>query len=150
MKEITEEQVRRIAKQEDAKVEKKLTKKIGELEGSINENTVILKRLERLLLGEIGINETDTLKARSNYAYMYAKKNTDMRIIERAVPALRWFEDMGQIEPGCEESKLETLGRMITFYSNIRWILGIIGVSTVINAIPVIEMIISWIERFAS
>jgi len=106
--------------------------------------------LERLLLGEEGVCEDDTIKGRNNFAYMYAKRNTDMKIVERALPALRWFEDMDTIEKGSNESSLETLGKVITFYSNIRWIIGIIGITTIINAIPIIQGILVWIEKFGN
>ena len=101
--------------------------------------------MERLLLGEIGTNEEDTLKARANFAYLYAKKNTDLQIIERAEPALDWFEDMNLCEKGQKESKLESLGKMITFYTNVRWLLGLIGITTIVNSIPIIQGIIEWI-----
>mgnify|MGYP000895783572 FL=1 len=120
------------------KIQKDVLKEISEIKST-------LSRLERLLLGEIGTNEEDTLKARANFAYLYAKRNTDSRIIERAVPALEWFEDMNECEKGEKESKLESLGKMITFYNNLKWVLGIIGFSTVINSIPILESIIKWV-----
>lgn len=135
---LTEREVRKIAREEAMKVQKDVLKEISEIKST-------LSRLERLLLGEIGTNEEDTLKARANFAYLYAKRNTDSRIIERAVPALEWFEDMNECEKGEKESKLESLGKMITFYNNLKWVLGIIGFSTVINSIPILESIIKWV-----
>lgn len=135
---LTEREVRKIAREEAMKVQKDVLKEISEIKST-------LSRLERLLLGEIGTNEEDTLKARANFAYLYAKRNTDSRIIERAVPALEWFEDMNECEKGEKESKLESLGKMITFYNNLKWVLGIIGFSTVINSIPILENIIKWV-----
>ena len=135
---LTEREVRKIAREEAMKVQKDVLKEISEIKST-------LSRLERLLLGEIGTNEEDTLKARANFAYLYARRNTDSRIIERAVPALEWFEDMNECEKGEKESKLESLGKMITFYNNLKWVLGIIGFSTVINSIPILENIIKWV-----
>lgn len=135
---LTEREVRKIAREEAMKIQKDVLKEISEIKST-------LSRLERLLLGEIGTNEEDTLKARANFAYLYAKRNTDSRIIERAVPALEWFEDMDECEKGEKESKLESLGKMITFYNNLKWVLGIIGFSTVINSIPILENIIKWV-----
>ena len=135
---LTEREVRKIAREEAMKVQKDVLKEISEIKST-------LSRLERLLLGEIGTNEEDTLKARANFAYLYAKRNTDSRIIERAVPALEWFEDMNKCEKGEKESKLESLGKMITFSNNLKWVLGIIGFSTVINSIPILENIIKWV-----
>lgn len=135
---LTEREVRKIAREEAMKVQKDVLKEISEIKST-------LSRLERLLLGEIGTNEEDTLKARANFAYLYAKRNTDSRIIERAVPALEWFEDMDECEKGEKESKLESLGKMITFYNNLKWVLGVIGFTTVINSIPILESIIKWV-----
>lgn len=135
---LTEREVRKIAREEAMKVQKDVLKEISEIKST-------LSRLERLLLGEIGTNEEDTLKARANFAYLYAKRNTDSRIIERAVPALEWFEDMNECEKGEKESKLESLGKMITFYNNLKWVLGVIGFTTVINSIPILESIIKWV-----
>ena len=135
---LTEREVRKIAREEAMKVQKDVLKEISEIKST-------LSRLERLLLGEIGTNEEDTLKARANFAYLYAKRNTDSRIIERAVPALEWFEDMDECKKGEKESKLESLGKMITFSNNLKWVLGIIGFSTVINSIPILENIIKWV-----
>ena len=147
---ITESKVKEIARKEDVIVEKKLTKKIVQLECSIAKNTEILKRLERLLLGEEGVNDDDTIKGRNNFAYLYARHNADMKLVERSLPALEWYEDMDHKERGDKENKLETLGKVITFYSNIRWILGIIGATTIINAIPIIQGIIVWIEKLSN
>lgn len=137
MTELTEREVRSIAREEALKIQKDVLKELGEVKST-------LSRLERLLLGEIGTNEEDTLKARANFAYLYAKKNTDLKIIERAEPALDWFEDMNCCEKGQKESKLESLGKMITFYTNIRWLLGLIGFTTIVNSIPIIQNIIEW------
>ncbi len=135
---LTEREVRKIAREEAIKIQKEILKELSDVKST-------LSRLERLLLGEIGTNEEDTLKARANFAYLYAKRNTDSKIIERAVPALEWFEDMDECEKGEKESKLESLGKMITFYNNLKWVLGIIGFSTVINSIPILESIIKWV-----
>lgn len=135
---LTEREVRKIAREEAIKVQKEILKELSDVKST-------LSRLERLLLGEIGTNEEDTLKARANFAYLYAKRNTDSKIIERAVPALEWFEDMDECEKGEKESKLESLGKMITFYNNLKWVLGVIGFTTVINSIPILESIIKWV-----
>ena len=142
MTELTEREVRSIAREEALKIQKDVLKELGEVKST-------LSRLERLLLGEIGTNEEDTLKARANFAYLYAKKNTDLKIIERAEPALDWFDDMNCCEKGQKESKLESLGKMIVFYTNVRWLLGIIGFTTVVNSIPIIQGIIEWFMSLA-
>lgn len=137
MAELTEKEVRSIAREEAMKVQAEVLKEITEVKTT-------LSRLERLLLGEIGTNEEDTLKARANFAYLYAKKNTDLKIIERAVPALDWFHDMDCCEKGEKESKLESLGKLIGLYNNIKWILGLIGFTTIVNSIPIVEGLVKW------
>ena len=144
---ITESDVRRIAKEEVTLALKDLSKQINKVEKVSQENREILARLERLLLGEVGTDENDTLKARANFAYQYAKMNTDAKIIQRADPALKWFEDMSEIEPGCKESKLESLGKLITLYLNIKWMLAVIGVTTIINSLPILNSILKWVEE---
>lgn len=144
---ITEQQVRAIAREEAVLVNKEVVIEVEKLRQSIMNNTEILKRIDRLLLGETGVDEEDTLKARANFAYLYAKRNTDAKIVDRAVPALRWFEDMGEIEPGCKESKLETLGRIIGLFSKVEWLLALLitatGVNTVLLGKAIYEFIMS-------
>lgn len=142
MAELTKTQVRAIAKEESMKVQKEVLKELSDVKET-------LSRLERLLLGEVGTEEEDTLKARANFAYLYAKRNTDSRVIERAKPALKWFEDMNEIEPGCKESKLDTLGRIIGLFGKIEWLLALLGVTTVINAIPIVKGILEWVSNLS-
>ena len=146
---MTREEVRKIAREEAGKMNKELVKRIEKLEESIHNNTIILQRIDRLLLGEVGVNEEDTLKARANFAYLYAKRNTDAKIIDRAIPAIKWFEDMAEIEPGCKESKLATLGRIIGLFTKIEWILALLGITTLLNAIPVVKMVIEFVSNIS-
>lgn len=141
MAELTESKVRVIAREEATKVSAALVTKVEELETSIKQNTEILQRLDRLLLGELGVESEDTLKARASYAYKYAKRNTELRIVERAIPALQWFEDWNKIDPGCKESKLSSLGRLIGLFGKIEWLLAIFGITTVANLVIVGKMV---------
>ena len=143
---LTESQVRKIAREESLKV---IKKEILDIKEELRKQGNILGRLERLLLGENGASQDETLKWKANFAYQYARMNTENKIIDRADPALRWFEDMSTLEVGCKETKLESLGKLITFYTNIRWLLALIGVTTVINAVPIIEGILRWITEFS-
>ena len=136
---ITENQIRRIAREEALKVQRDVLKEIGDIKTTLD-------RLERLLLGEVGSNEEDTLKARANFAYLYAKRNTETKVIERAVPALDWFEDMNQIERGCSESKLSTLGKMITSWTSIKWLGGLFGVINLATLLGLVLLIINFIR----
>lgn len=136
---LTEKQIRKIAREEALKVQRDVLKEITDIKTTLD-------RLERLLLGEIGSNEEDTLKARANFAYLYAKKNTDLKIIERAIPALDWFEDMNQIERGCSESKLSILGKMITSWTSIKWLGGLFGVINLATLLGLVLLIINFIR----
>ena len=136
---LTENQIRRIAREEALKVQRDVLKEIGDIKTTLD-------RLERLLLGEIGSNEEDTLKARANFAYLYAKRNTETKVIERAIPALDWFEDMNQIERGCSESKLSTLGKMITSWTSIKWLGGLFGVINLATLLGLVLLIINFIR----
>lgn len=136
---LTEKQIRKIAREEALKVQKEVLKEITDIKTTLD-------RLERLLLGEIGSNEEDTLKARANFAYLYAKKNTDLKVIERAIPALDWFEDMNQIERGCSESRLSILGKMITSWTSIKWLGGLFGVINLATLLGLVLLIINFIK----
>jgi len=142
MAELTKTQVRAIAKEESMKVQKEVLKELSDVKET-------LSRLERLLLGEVGTEEEDTLKARANFAYLYARRNTDAKIIDRAKPAIKWFEDMNETEPGCKESKLDTLGRIIGLFGKIEWLLALLGVTTVVNAIPIFKDVLEWISNLS-
>lgn len=142
MAELTKTQVRAIAKEESMKVQKEVLKELSDVKET-------LSRLERLLLGEVGTEEEDTLKARANFAYLYARRNTDAKIIDRAKPAIKWFEDMNETEPGCKESKLDTLGRIIGLFGKIEWLLALLGFTTVVNAIPIFKSVLEWISNLS-
>lgn len=142
MAELTKTQVRAIAKEESMKVQKEVLKELSDVKET-------LSRLERLLLGEVGTEKEDTLKARANFAYLYARRNTDAKIIDRAKPAIKWFEDMNETEPGCKESKLDTLGRIIGLFGKIEWLLALLGVTTVVNAIPIFKSVLEWVSNLS-
>lgn len=142
-KQLTESQVRKIAREETAKL---LAQEMVVIKEELKKQGDILARLERLLLGEEGVSQDETLKWKANFAYQYARMNTESKVIERAKPALDWFEDMNTTEPGCKETRMESLGKLITFYTNIRWFLALIGITTLLNAVPVIKSILEWLR----
>jgi hypothetical protein len=142
-KQLTESQVRKIAREETAKL---LAQEMVVIKEELKKQGDILARLERLLLGEEGVSQDETLKWKANFAYQYARMNTELKVIERAKPALDWFEDMNTTEPGCKETRMESLGKLITFYTNIRWFLALIGITTLLNAVPVIKSILEWLR----
>jgi glycerol-3-phosphate dehydrogenase len=146
---MTEKEVRRIAREESLAVfEKavvKIDKEITQVKNFSRKTQQTLERLERLLLGEMGTEKEDTLKARATYAYQYARRNTDLRIPERTIPVLDWFEDWNRPEAGYDESRLEIIGKIITAYKSIKWLLAFLGITTLVNALPAIKMIIEFV-----
>ena len=138
---ITEKEVRKIAKEESLKI---ITKEMNQLRDEIRKQGDILARLERMLLGESGMEQDETLKWRANFAYQYARRNTENKTEERIRPVIEWFEDMNTRDKGESESKLETLGKMIETNRHIGWLLAILGVTTLLNALPVLSEIAQW------
>ena len=128
MTEMTEAQVRKIAREEASSMIKDIKMEIESLRKVTTENRTILSRLERLLLGEIGVNEDETLKAKATYAYSHARKVEDSGILIEAKTALKWFDDMNTPDKGCIDSKLDILGKMIVGWSSIKWIAGFFGI----------------------
>lgn len=147
---MTELDVRRIAREESEKVFSRATKKLSNDIKRVSEgmeaNKEILGRLERLLLGEFGTDVNDTLKARATFAFQYAKRNTDLKVIERAIPALDWFEDMNTPDKGCSESKLDILGKIITVWTSGKWLLGIFGIVNLATFIGLLALIINFLK----
>lgn len=139
MAQLTEKEVRKIAREEAYSVHREVLKELADVKNT-------LSRLERLLLGEVGSDEADTLKAKANFAYLYAKRNTELGIIEDAKPALAWFKDMNTTEKGCSESKLETLGKMITAYSSFKWLAGLFGIVSLSTLIGLGVLIMNFIK----
>lgn len=150
--EMTEQEVRRIAREESQVIFEKSIKEVTDqillVKEFSQQNQKTLARLERLLLGEMGVDKDDTLKARATFAYQYAKRNTDLRIVERAVPALEWFEDMNTPEKGSKDCKLDILGKIITSWTSIKWLGGVLGVVNVATFISLIILIMSFLKLF--
>ena len=142
-----EEKVRKIAREE---AQKELSKEMSTFNEKLDKQGEIIDRLGRLLLGEEGMEKDETLKWKANFAYLYARRNTENKIIEKAMPALEWYDSMAQCEPGEKESKLTSLGQMISLFKNIKWILGLIGVTTLVNAIPWINSLVEGIEKIVN
>lgn len=140
MPELTEKRVREIAQEE-------LNSKLLDFQAKVDSMYETLSRLERILLGEEGISEDSSLKRHAAIAYDYVRRNSELKIVERALPALQWYEDMRRPEPGCSESKLETLGKIITAYGNAKWILGLFGVTSIATLIIAINIVVEFINK---
>ncbi len=138
MKELTEKQIRAIAREEALLVQKEVLTELNELKKT-------LERLERLLLGELGTDQEDTLKARANFAYQHAKRDSDLKITERTIPVLEWFEDWDKPEKGEKESRFSRLGRMMSIFGKIEWLFAILGVTTVTNLFLIIKAILDFL-----
>ena len=147
MAELTVKQVRRIAKEES---DIAIREAISEIKKQLDENNEVLKQLKRLLLGEIGINEEESLRKKAVFAYAFAKKEVDKNMPERIGKVVEWYEDNEEIKKGSSESNFETNAKMRLAYRNFKWLIGLLGVTTVMSAIPVIERAIGWIEKLSS
>jgi len=139
MAQMTEKDIRRIAREESLIV-------VQDISDKLTKQSEILSRIDRLLLGEIGTDENDTLKARATFAWAYAKRNTELKVIERAIPALTWFEDMNTPDKGCKDSKLDILGNMITAWSSGKWLLGLFGVVNVSTLIGLAILVYNFVR----
>ena len=135
---ITEKEVRAIARDEIAIA---FTDSVNGLQNQISENTHILGRLERLLVGEEGTEESDTLKARANFAYGYAKHNSELKLWEKTTPIIDWFNDMNTPDKGCKKSNFEIDGEVREAFKNLKFILGLFGVVNLTTLIAVIILL---------
>jgi len=147
MAELTVKQVRRIAKEES---DIAIREAISEIKKQLDENNDVLKQLKRLLLGEIGINEEESLRKKAIFAYDFAEKEIDKCMPERIGKVVEWYEDNEEIKKGSSESNFETNAKMRLAYRNFKWLIGLLGVTTVMSAIPVIERVIGWIEKLSN
>lgn len=152
---LTEQEVRQIAREEAMKVQKGLVSDVKEIKKDLknsnkvsSENRESLKRLERMLMGEFAGDSKEALKGRADFAYQYAKRNTDLRICERAIPALEWFERVNVAEPGEGLSMLEKMGKIVNVYDRLSWLIAVIGVSSITTAIVAINIIKDWIQSW--
>jgi hypothetical protein len=132
-KQITESKVRAIAREEALKVQTELIKDIAEIKEATSTNKDTLESIKRLLMGEFKEDSAQALKGKAEFAYQYAKKNTDLGIVVRALPAIAWFERMDTPEPGDDLSALQKLGKIINSYDKIAWLWGLVGASLITN-----------------
>jgi len=146
MAELTEKQVRKIAREESVLT---VSQAISEIKKQLDDNNEVLKQLKRLLLGEIGINEEESLRKKAVFAYDFARKEVDKCMPERVDKMINWYEDNEEIKQGSSESNFETNAKMRLAYRNFKWLIGLLGVTTVMSAIPVIERIVGWIEKLS-
>jgi hypothetical protein len=147
MPEITEQKVRQIAKEEANKVHKKLTADILVIKEVGLSNKKTLDSIKRMLMGEFKEDSAYALKGKADFAYQYARKNTDLQIIPRALPALEWFERMNTPEPGDDCSSLIKLGKMINAYDKIAWLWTLVGASLFTNILISVPKIIEVIGK---
>ena len=136
---MTEEQIKKIARQAAAK-EVSMTMKT--LEDKIDAQGEMLSKLYRVLLGEEGIPEEETLSYRARMAHEFARSN--LNVVEEVVPILAWYKRWNTPQPGCDESYFQKLGRIISLYDKVKWLLGLLIATSVFNAIPVIKGIMEF------
>ena len=142
---LTEKQIEKIAENVFDKKMKTLEVKIDALSEILQVQEANIARITRLLLGEEGITLTeDTLSHRARVAHQFASDNSETMMAMRDIK--KWYEKWNSPQAGCDESNFEKLGKIIRLYNNLTWLVGLIGVVSIFNAIPVIKWIIGLIQ----
>jgi len=136
---MTEDQIKKIARKAAAE-EVSMTMKT--LEDKIDAQGEMLSKLYRVLLGEEGIPEEETLSYRARMAHEFARSN--LNVVEEVVPILAWYKRWNTPQPGCDESYFQKLGRIISLYDKVKWLLGLLIATSVFNAIPAIKGIMEF------
>jgi len=143
---VSEKRVREIAREELEKEIGSISDELVNVKTTLQLQGEILARLERLLLGEEGMESEDTLKQRANFAFIYARRRTEEQFVERTKPVLEWYEGMTRCPEGEKESKMATLKRIITWFLRIEWLLAIIGITTLANLVFAVKYIIDMLS----
>jgi len=146
-RELTEREIRNIAREESSKLISKEMDIITEKLEKLEKQGEILARLERLLLGEVGVGETETLRWKANFAYEHARKFSESRMEEKLEETVEWFKNADAVEKGESESDLQTWGKIIVLYRNVKWFFAILGITTLVNFVFVFEKIMEWIGQ---
>jgi hypothetical protein len=132
---ITEARVKELIEKE-TKITKdcldKLSKDMADLRAS-------QRRIERVLLGDKDY-EDKGLAHMVNYSYDYARRNTEMGIVDRAIPALEWYERNEK------EGKWKILNEIVDKYKALKWLSVIVTGGA---AVTIIEIVVDLIERFS-
>ncbi len=129
---MTEAKVKKIAEDVAEKKMETILKKM-------NEQGKILDRLNRALLGEEGVPNEETLAHRARVAHTFATANAPL--IDDLAEMQKWYTRWSTPNPGCKESNFQKMGKLIKLQDNVTWLLGLIGVVSIFNAIPVVKWI---------
>lgn len=127
MEKTTEQEIKKIVREEMKEV-------FNELQSDIRD-------IKKALLGDVEYNTKGLLeRVRENADYI--SENRATKIAQRAEPAVRWYEDMVEIEDGCSKSKMGILNEIISGYTSIKWIVAALGISGVVSLITLIRDVI--------
>lgn len=129
---MTEEAVKQIVAEE-----------IGRLFGQMQDDITNIKRgqerIERVLLGDKDY-EDDGMASQVKFAYTYARKNTESRLIERACPAIEHYERYEK------NGFWDSLEQMIDGYKVWKWLIAFTGVGTLMGLINIAFLVIDLIN----
>lgn len=135
---ITEKQIRDIARKAAAE---EVNMTMTTLEAKIDAQGEMLSKLYRVLLGEEGVPEEETLSYKARMAHEFARSNVN--VVEEVIPVIAWYKRWNTAQSGCDESYFNKIGKMVRLYDKLKWLFGIIVATSVFNAVPVIERIIT-------
>ena len=138
---MTEDQIKKIAKDE---AKKQVNMSLKTLEAKIDMQGQMLEKLYRVLLGEEGLPEEETVSYKARMAHEFARSNVN--VVGEVIPIIDWFSDWSKPQPGCDESYFQKLGKMVSLYDKLKWLFGILIATSVVNAVPVVEKIIAFLN----
>lgn len=119
-----EQDVRKIVLEEIGNVFTKMQQEISEVKQSQS-------RIERVLLGDKDYND-EGMASQIHFAYQYARKNTESKIIERGCEAIDQFERYKK------NGFWEILEQIIDSYKIWKWLVAFTGIGTLVGVINLI------------
>ena len=127
-------------------VRKEIMECFKDLQSDVLETKSDIKEIKLALLGDDAYQHKGVIKQlKENTEYINRNKTLD--IVERAKPAIEWYEDWSTVNNGYKTSRIELLSEIMSAYSNIKWLIGGIVALGLIN-IP--QSIMTLIELFSS
>ena len=113
-------------------VRKEIMECFKDLQSDVLETKEDIKIIKLALLGDEKYNHTG-LVAQVKENSEYINTNKTLEIVDRAKPAIEWYEDWSVPNNGYKTSRIELLSEIMSAYSNIKWLIGGIVVLGLIN-----------------
>ena len=135
---MKDSELKKLVQQEIATCLGTLTWDVAELKRNMVETKHSLARIESGLFGDKELAVTG-LAEKIEYSYNYAKKNIDSKIVERGEDAINNFEFYA-------ENK-NIIADMIKKYEGIKFILVLLGVSSLASLVNIIFVVVDIINK---